>query len=52
MAISRVKCNIGFDGRRFLTEEEWRTYLRRKPVRYIRKAVSEACEVCGKPPDS
>jgi hypothetical protein len=42
-----VKCNLGFDGRTFLTEAEWRTYLRRKPVRYIKKAKTDRCEVCG-----
>lgn len=50
MAIPRVPCNLGFDGRTFLTEAEWRTYLRRKPVRYIRKELSGVCEICGKPP--
>ena len=44
---SKLTCNIGFDGRTFLTEEEWRTYLRRKPVRYIRRATREFCEICG-----
>jgi hypothetical protein len=40
----------GFDGRIFLTKEEWQTYRRRKPVRYVRdrvKSVPRACEVCG-----
>lgn len=39
--------NLGFDGRIFLFEEEWRTYRRRKPVRYIRKPFASECEVCG-----
>lgn len=47
----------GFDGRTFLTEEEWRTYLRRPPVRrgYIkfRKVHGDygkkRCSVCGRP---
>jgi hypothetical protein len=39
--------NIGFDGRTFLTEEEWRTYCRRKPVRYIRRPKNDKCNVCG-----
>ena len=39
--------NLGFDGRTFLFEEEWRTYRRRKPVRYIRKPFTHECEVCG-----
>ena len=47
----RTRCNIGFDGRTFLTEDEWRTYLRRKPVRYIRKSKTSTCEVCGQSPD-
>ena len=29
--------NLGFDGRVFLTEAEHQTYLRRKPVRFVRK---------------
>lgn len=37
----------GFDGRMFLYEYEWQTYLRRMPVRYIRREHSEICEVCG-----
>jgi hypothetical protein len=41
--------NTGFDGRTFLTESEWRTYCRRKPVRYIRKGKEAVCRVCGKP---
>jgi hypothetical protein len=44
-----VKCNLGFDGRRFLSEAEWRTYLRRKPVRYIRQPTAPVCAVCGEP---
>jgi hypothetical protein len=47
MVVPRVHCNLGFDNRTFLTEAEWRTYLRRKPVRYIRKALMENCEICG-----
>jgi hypothetical protein len=41
--------NAGFDGRTFLSESEWRTYCRRKPVRYIRKRKEAVCHVCGKP---
>ena len=41
--------NIGFDGRQFLTEDEWRTYLRRMPVRYIKKSHDDVCSVCGYP---
>jgi hypothetical protein len=40
--------NKGFDGRIFLTKEEWETYCRRKPVRYIRKQKITTCEICGK----
>jgi len=39
--------NTGFDNRRFLTEAEWQTYCRRKPVRYIRKQRGLTCWVCG-----
>ena len=42
--------NTGFDGRTFLTEGEWNTYCRRKPVRYILKPKESDCEVCGQPP--
>jgi len=31
----------------FLDEAEWRTYCRRKPVRYIRRPKDTACKVCG-----
>lgn len=43
-----ISTNIGFDGRVFLIQSEWETYLRRKPVRYIKKKKVELCEVCGK----
>ena len=39
--------NTGFDGRVFLLEDEWNTYLRRMPVRYIRKSHAEKCAICG-----
>lgn len=41
--------NLGFDGRAFLTDSEHQTYLRRRPVRYVRKVIpaSESCSVCG-----
>jgi hypothetical protein len=48
--MSRIKRNIGFDGRVFLTQEEWLTYCRRKPVRYIRYPKTLVCQVCGNPP--
>ncbi len=47
--MTRNRCNLGFDGRRFLLEAEWTTYRRRKPVRYIRKAKAGECQVCGRP---
>lgn len=37
----------GFDGRMFLTQAEYETYMRRMPVRYIKKKHSEVCAVCG-----
>lgn len=40
--------NKGFNGRIFLTKEEWETYCRRKPVRYIKKTKNKICEICGK----
>lgn len=41
--------NLGFDGRVFLTDSEHQTYLRRRPVRYVRKVIpaSDSCSVCG-----
>lgn len=47
--MTEIDSNIGFDNRIFLTEAEWNTYKRRKPVRYIRKKKSELCEICEKP---
>lgn len=44
-----VSCNVGFEGRVFLIEEEWRTYLRRKPVRYVRRPYDSLCSVCKLP---
>lgn len=44
------QASIGFDGRVFLEEEEWKTYLRRRPVRYVRRhllEVDKKCEMCG-----
>jgi hypothetical protein len=49
--MATIEFNIGFDGRMFLTEEEWRTYVRRKPVRFIDKERDGVCQVCGKPAD-
>ena len=39
--------HIGFDGRTFLTQAEWECYIRRKPVRYIKKRKPDTCEICG-----
>lgn len=44
-----IKSNTGFNGRIFLTRDEWETYLKRKPVRYIKKKHSLTCEICNKP---
>jgi hypothetical protein len=44
----KIMRNKGFNGRTFLTEAEWQTYCRRKPVRYIRKRKDVICSVCGK----
>lgn len=46
--MTRIGRNLGFDGRSFLTQAEWETYRRRKPVRYIRKNQG-MCELCGLP---
>ena len=45
-----MKTNIGFEDRDFLTKGEWQTYLKRMPVRYIKKKKTEVCEICHKPP--
>ena len=42
-----MKTNVGFDGRTFLTQAEWQCYIRRKPVRYIKKSKPERCDMCG-----
>ena len=39
---------MGFDGRVFLLDSEYETYMRRMPVRYIRHKVSNVCAICGK----
>ena len=44
-----METNIGFNDQTFLTKEEWQTYIKRMPVRYIRKEKEELCEICGKP---
>ena len=43
---------MGFEGRVFLTDEEHATYLRRPPVRYAAKGMSDKpteCDICGLP---
>ena len=39
---------MGFDGRVFLLDSEYETYMRRMPVRYIRHKISNVCAICGK----
>jgi len=45
-----MKNNRGFEGRAVLTFEEWSTYLKRMPVRYIKRKHSTVCFFCGEPP--
>ena len=45
-----MKTNQGFGCRVFLTKIEWQTYLKRMPVRYIKKKKENLCEICGKKP--
>jgi hypothetical protein len=40
----------GFGDRIFLTEQEWNTYIKRAPVRYLKRKKNKVCEVCGEPP--
>jgi hypothetical protein len=37
----------GFDNRVFLTDPEWKTYLKRAPVRYVKHQKASCCVVCG-----
>lgn len=46
-----MEINIGFNDRIFLTKDEWQTYIKRMPVRYIKKKKTDLCEICGKPPN-
>src|SRR3990172_13375902 len=43
-----------FEGRTFLTEEEWKPYRRRPPQRYPRqgKQPAKSCQVCRQPPSA
>ena len=43
---------MSFDGRVFLLNSEWVTYMRRMPVRYITKHHSSVCVHCGEPGSS
>jgi hypothetical protein len=45
--MSLTKCNLGFGNSVFLTESEWKTFLKRKPVRFIKKKHTDFCAVCG-----
>lgn len=45
----KIRRNLGFEGRVFLTKWEWETYCRRKPVRYIKKRKDRLCFYCQKP---
>lgn len=47
-----IKSNTGFNGRTFLTKDEWETYLKRKPVRYSNKDLLPKCEICNLPKTS
>lgn len=40
---------MSFDGRVFLLDNEWDTYNRRMPVRYIRRKHTAVCYNCGLP---
>lgn len=44
-----MKSNVGFGGAVFLTEVEYQTYIKRMPVRYIRKTHDLQCAHCGLP---
>ena len=43
---------MGFDGRIFLLDSEYDTYMRRMPVRYVKHPLAEKCFICGKPPEA
>ena len=45
-----MRTNIGFKGRDFLTKAEWKTFIKRRAVRYIGKKKTEVCQICQKPP--
>jgi len=45
--MEKINTNIGFNGEVFLTKEQWDTYRKRMPVRYISKKKKGLCDVCG-----
>ena len=51
MATLRLKNNNKFDGRVWLTTDEWQTYRRTPPVRYVGSALptTDTCSLCGQP---
>ena len=40
---------MGFEGRVFLHDYEYETYMRAMPVRYIKHKLGTCCAVCGLP---
>ncbi len=42
-----IETRLGFAGRIFLSKEEWVTFCRVLPVRYIKKSKQKICNVCG-----
>jgi hypothetical protein len=46
--MTKINCNIGFNGETFLTEVQWDTFKKRMPVRYIPKKKQIICVVCNK----
>lgn len=50
LKLPEIKYNTGFENRIFLTETEWDTFRKRKPVRYIKgRPHDRNCSVCGEP---
>ena len=42
----------GFEGRIFLLEHEYETYMRRMPVRYLKTKLAPVCFICGLGPEA
>lgn len=40
---------MSFDGRVYLLDSEYETYMRRMPVRYLRHPLDAVCSICSKP---